>query len=96
MATTGISKGACHFDVASGPFKGHFGALTWPQYFEEILGPKKKKNKQESSLRKYDKLCVTMEVHNPDMICIVETAMCQYTQCIVRLPYLNIKYIGEK
>lgn len=35
------------------------------------------KNKQESSLiLKYDKLCVTMEVHNPDMICIVETWLC--------------------
>jgi len=38
LAATGISKG---FDVASGLFKGHFGALTWPQYFEEILGPKR-------------------------------------------------------
>jgi len=29
MAATGINKGACHFDVASSPFKCHFGALIW-------------------------------------------------------------------
>ena len=30
MAATGINKGACHFDVASGPFKWPGGALMWP------------------------------------------------------------------
>ena len=25
---------------------------------------------------KYDELCVTMVAHNPDMICIVETRLC--------------------
>ena len=29
--TTGIIKRACHFDVASSPFKYHFGALLWPR-----------------------------------------------------------------
>jgi len=28
-----------------------------------------------SLIPKYDKLCVTMEAQNPDMICTVETAM---------------------
>jgi len=28
MAATRI-KGACHFDVASGPYKCHFGALMY-------------------------------------------------------------------
>ena len=30
MVATGINKGACHFDVASGPFKWPGGALMWP------------------------------------------------------------------
>ena len=29
-----------------------------------------------SLIPKYDELCVTMEAHNPDMICIVETWLC--------------------
>ena len=38
MAATGINKGACHFDVASSPFKCHFGACfdMAEQYFEEV------------------------------------------------------------
>jgi len=31
MAATGIKKRACHFDVASGPFKWPGGALMWPR-----------------------------------------------------------------
>ena len=31
MAATGINKGVCHFDVASGPFKWPGGALMWPR-----------------------------------------------------------------
>ena len=31
MSATGINKGACHFDVASGPFKWPGGALMWPR-----------------------------------------------------------------
>ena len=30
MVATGINKRACHFDVASGPFKWPGGALMWP------------------------------------------------------------------
>jgi len=41
---------------------------------------------------KNDELCVTMETHNPD-ICFVETRVPIYS--IVRLPYLDISYIGE-
>ena len=31
MAATGINKEACHFDVASSPFKWPGGALMWPR-----------------------------------------------------------------
>ena len=31
MVATGINKGACHFDVASGPFKWPDSALMWPR-----------------------------------------------------------------
>jgi len=30
MAATRINKESVHFDVTSGPFKCHFGALMWP------------------------------------------------------------------
>ena len=46
-----------------------------------------------SLIPKYDKLCVTMVAHNPGMICIVETWLCDDILNIVRLPYLDISGI---
>jgi len=47
MMATGINKEGCHFDVASGPFKYHFGALMWLCSTLKKSSPKKNK-KQKS------------------------------------------------
>ena len=42
----------CHFDVASGPFKCHFGILMWPVgYFVEI--PLENKSERGKELVKH-------------------------------------------
>ena len=44
---------------------------------------------------KYDKLCVTMEAHNPDMICIVETWLCaDVLDSEIALPGYQVYRIG--
>ena len=46
MAATRINKEACHFDVASDPFKCYFSALMWPQgTLERFFGLGKKKDR---------------------------------------------------